>query len=86
LTKIRRSAGVMIIREVTGEYFAPVGNWHIRETVRRAFNNRLGTFQGLGEALDLVQGRLKDGRVKLREIRAIKRVLNQTRIDSFFDS
>jgi hypothetical protein len=54
--------------------------------VRRAFNNRLGTFQGLGEALDLVQGRLKDGRVKLREIRAIKRVLNQTRIDSFFDS
>jgi hypothetical protein len=27
---------VIIVREITPAYYAPVGNWHIRETVRRA--------------------------------------------------
>ena len=32
----RRTADVVILREITPSYYAPVGNWHIRETVRRA--------------------------------------------------
>jgi len=31
-----RRGDVIIVREVTPAYYAPVGNWHIRETVRRA--------------------------------------------------
>lgn len=31
-----RRADVVILREITPSYYAPVGNWHIRETVRRA--------------------------------------------------
>ncbi|ABW01956.1 Nre family DNA repair protein [Caldivirga maquilingensis] len=37
LSRIGKSAEVIIFREVLPEYFATVGNWHIRETVRRAF-------------------------------------------------
>lgn len=36
LASRRRQAKVLIIREVLPTYYAPVGNWHIRETVRRA--------------------------------------------------
>ena len=39
LNKIGKSAEVIILREVLPEYFATVGNWHIRETVKRAFEN-----------------------------------------------
>ena len=32
-------ADVVIIREILPSYYAPVGNWHIRETVRRALKS-----------------------------------------------
>ena len=37
LNMIGKSAEVIIFREVLPEYFVTVGNWHIRETVKRAF-------------------------------------------------
>ncbi|NPA04802.1 MAG: hypothetical protein GXO09_01725 [Crenarchaeota archaeon] len=37
LNQEARQARILIVREVTREYYAPVGNWHIRETVREAF-------------------------------------------------
>ncbi|MEM0193757.1 MAG: hypothetical protein QXF27_04190, partial [Metallosphaera sp.] len=79
-----RSAGVIIIREITKDYFAPLGNWHIRETVKRSFQNKIAVLNSLVEAIDLVQSRLKEPKVRLKEVRAIKEVLNQSRIDSFF--
>jgi len=36
LARRRRQAAVIILREITRDYYAPVGNWHIRETVRHA--------------------------------------------------
>ncbi len=36
----RRQAKALIVREITREYYAPVGNWHIRETMRRALSSR----------------------------------------------
>ncbi|WP_291766928.1 hypothetical protein [Caldivirga sp. UBA161] len=39
LSKVGKSAEVIIFREVLPEYFVTVGNWHIRETVKRAFEN-----------------------------------------------
>lgn len=35
----RRQAKVLILREVTPDYWAPLGVWVIRETVRNAFND-----------------------------------------------
>ena len=31
-----RIADIIIVREITPSYYAPVGNWHIKETVRKA--------------------------------------------------
>ncbi|MEM4075047.1 MAG: Nre family DNA repair protein [Metallosphaera sp.] len=84
LDSISKSAGVIIIREITKDYFAPLGNWHIRETVKRSFQNKIAVLNSLVEAIDLVQSRLKEPKVRLKEVRAIKEVLNQSRIDSFF--
>ena len=39
LNKTGRTAEVVIFREVLPSYFVTVGNWHIRETVRRALEN-----------------------------------------------
>lgn len=36
----RRRADVLIVREVLPTYYAPVGNWHIRESVRAAMQKR----------------------------------------------
>ncbi|MFP4038236.1 MAG: hypothetical protein ACLFTA_00435 [Candidatus Nanohaloarchaea archaeon] len=38
LEKVQRQAKVLIVRDVTPEYWAPLGVWIIRETVRNAFN------------------------------------------------
>ncbi len=36
LYKIKRKANVVILREILPTYYAPVGNWHIRETVKNS--------------------------------------------------
>jgi len=35
---LRRQARVYIVREILPDYYAPVGNWHIRESVRHALH------------------------------------------------
>ena len=39
LNRINRQAKVLILRDVRPEYWAPLGVWIIRETVRNGFNN-----------------------------------------------
>ena len=38
LNDIKRNAKVLIVRDVTPDYWAPLGVWVIRETVRNAFD------------------------------------------------
>lgn len=47
-----RQAKVLVLRDVTGEYWAPVGVWQIREAVRDAFDGERGTAESLHEAVD----------------------------------
>jgi len=54
LNRRRRQAIVIAIREVTPSYYAPVGSWQIRESVRRAFTNKPVKFSSLEEALKVV--------------------------------
>jgi hypothetical protein len=51
LSKIKRQAAVLIVREVRPEYYAPVGVWKIRETVRDAFNLPFEKFDSLEQAV-----------------------------------
>ncbi|MEZ0346095.1 MAG: Nre family DNA repair protein [Infirmifilum sp.] len=48
-----RQAQALVVREVTPEYFAPVGNWQIRESVRNALKDRAEEASSLEEALEL---------------------------------
>ncbi|WP_297535138.1 Nre family DNA repair protein [Thermococcus sp.] len=55
----RRQARVVVFREVTPEYYAPVGVWQIRLGVKKALNNPVGRFERLNEALDAIRRRLE---------------------------
>ncbi|MEM0208220.1 MAG: Nre family DNA repair protein [Thermofilum sp.] len=59
LYKRGRQARVLAIREVTPEYFAPVGNWQIRESVRAALGRPPERYESLREALEAIKTRLK---------------------------
>ncbi len=59
LSKKRRQASVLIIREVYPQYDTPLGVWVIREAARGAFQNRPEIFNTLEGALTSMKSRLK---------------------------
>jgi DNA repair protein NreA len=58
LDSISRQSAVLIVREVRPDYFAPVGIWQLRETVRGAFQRPYETFPSIGEAFGRISQRL----------------------------
>ncbi len=54
LNSSRRCAAALAIREITPDYFAPVGNWQIREGVRNALRGKPMRAGNLRDALGLV--------------------------------
>lgn len=83
LNKMKRQAGIIIVREITSEYYAPVGNWHIRETIRNAMQDKPLKFEELSKAISFVNSKLK-ANVNLLELKSIKRILTQRKITEFF--
>ncbi|WP_297478959.1 Nre family DNA repair protein [Thermococcus sp.] len=59
LRRRKRQARVVVFREVTPEYYAPVGVWQIRLGVKKALSNPIGRFETLREALEAVGRRLE---------------------------
>lgn len=59
LEKIKRQASVLIIREIGSSYFAPVGIWQMRETVRDALNKPVEKFGSLESALKRITENLQ---------------------------
>ncbi len=55
----RRSARVLVFREVTPKYYAPVGVWQIRLGVKKAMENPIGRFETLNDALEAIKRRLE---------------------------
>jgi hypothetical protein len=58
LDKLKRQATVLIVREIRPQYWAPVGVWEIRETVRDAFNKPSEKFDSVEEAVKRICGKL----------------------------
>ena len=58
LERIKRQAGVLIVREIRPEYFAPIGVWKIRECVRDAVRKKPLVFFSLEDALKRVDEKL----------------------------
>lgn len=56
LNRIQRQSKVLIIREVTDEYWAPLGVWVVRETVRGAFEDgNYGVVEDVNTALNNIK-------------------------------
>jgi len=59
LEKIKRQAGVLVLRECREEYYSPCGVGILREVSRDAFNKKAEGFSTLREALSNAQSRMK---------------------------
>jgi len=53
-----RQAKCLVLREITDDYWAPVGVWQVREGVRNAFEGEPGVGQTFGETLNAVADQL----------------------------
>ncbi len=58
LARIKRQGKVLVVREITPEYWMPVGVWQIRENVRKAMKTRPSRFDTLHQALDALDNAL----------------------------
>jgi hypothetical protein len=53
LESVRRSARVLVLRNVTGEYWAPLGTWVVREATRNAMRGQKTQCASLEEGIGL---------------------------------
>jgi len=58
LHAVGRQAKCLVLREVSDDYWAPVGVWQIRESVRNAFEGRHGTAETFHEAVRTIAEQL----------------------------
>jgi hypothetical protein len=56
LKKEGRCAGISVIRWITDEYWAPLGVWVIRETVKRTLNTKPLEFEDMSSMLEHIDG------------------------------
>jgi len=59
LSRMRRQATVLALREIYPDYILPVGVWNVRESIRAAFKSKPRIFDTLEEALRFAKGLLK---------------------------
>ncbi len=83
LARRGRRADVVIIREITPAYYAPVGNWHIRETVRMAMERDPLRMNSLEEAVAYALSLLEADPRKVAAKSPILRGVRQARITDY---
>ncbi|MEO2242762.1 MAG: hypothetical protein ABGX49_03755, partial [Candidatus Poseidoniia archaeon] len=76
-----RSGACLIWRDIGEGYWAPVGVWLIRETVREAMKEEPKRFDSLGQAINYVAPRISAPK-DLTNSWFVRRS-QQTRLDSF---
>ncbi|WP_461862951.1 Nre family DNA repair protein [Thermococcus sp.] len=79
----RRSARVLVFREVTPKYYAPVGVWQIRLGVKKAMENPLGRFSTLEEALNFIRRFLEHPFERYLEKSWLLKLRKQKTLDEF---
>ncbi|WP_135603985.1 Nre family DNA repair protein [Methanococcoides sp. NM1] len=78
-----RQASVFMIREITPEYWAPLGVWVVREAARYAMSSIPRTFETIEEALDDMATRV---RTPAQEWKAKTKMLSDVRFQRTLDS
>ncbi|MDD3421229.1 MAG: Nre family DNA repair protein [Methanocellales archaeon] len=67
LEKIKKQALILIIREILPAYWAPLGSWVIRETVRNAMVQKPKRFDSVEEAIGDIAARIRTPLSKWRQ-------------------
>jgi len=83
LDKIKRQATILIVREVRPEYYADVGVWKIRETVRDAFNKPFEKFDTVNQAIKKICERMIIRNKWINRSSLLKNLKQQTKLKSF---
>lgn len=86
LYRRRRQAKVIIVREITKDYYAPIGNWHIRETMRRILSaGPAAVFSDLDSAIGAAArlAKSQEAAEALRRSKLIRRFKTSTTLDMF---
>lgn len=85
LAAIKRQASVFILREITPEYWAPLGVWVVREGVRKALQNPPETFPSIEAAVSELAGRVRTPKAEwVQKARMLSDFRFQTTLDAFF--
>lgn len=84
LEKIKRQSSCIVFRQISEEYYAPLGVGILRQVSREAFSKQPLKFDNLKEALNNIQSRLN---IKIEEYTSKSEVLKeygkQTRLNAF---
>jgi hypothetical protein len=84
LLRIKRQAGVLVLRESYPGHLMPVGVWNVRETVRAAMSQPAKEFESLRPALEHMFSRLVIPRgAWVRYSSLLKDMLYQRRLEDF---
>lgn len=85
LTEIKRQASVFILREITPDYWAPLGVWVVREGVRKALQNPPRTFESLDAAVSDLAVRIRTPKIEwIQQAKTLSNFKFQKTLDSFF--
>jgi len=86
LSKIKRQAAVLIVREIRPEYFSEVGVWKVREAIREAMSKKPLKFDSLKYALKRINIMMKiHSDVWGKKSKILDNLKRQKRIGDFFN-
>jgi hypothetical protein len=84
LDKIRKQAGILILREIQPEYAVPVGVWQIREAIREAMKQKPILTDTLDSAVSLSTKRMSISKSEWFAHGKMLKLLRQKSIEDFF--
>jgi hypothetical protein len=85
LMEIRRQASVFVLREITPDYWAPLGVWVVREGMRKALHNPPTKFESLEAALSDLSSRINTPKTEwMQKASMLSEFRFQTTLDFFF--
>ena len=83
LKKIKRQSGVLVVREILPDYWAPLGVWLIRESIRKCFESKAKEFESVKDAVSFIHSKLKANVNLFNESQVLKIKDSQTKLFRF---
>ncbi len=85
LAEIKKQASVFVLREISPDYWAPLGVWVVREGMRNALRNPPRKFDSLESAVSDLAGRISTPKTEwIQQAKMLSEFRFQTTLDFFF--